>query len=83
MPDRLQRAILQLLRRATGIAGGSETLLTRLGILSWIYARLALGDSNGDALKRLATRLYETCDQDYMLEWCGEDLADHVAGLVS
>ncbi|KAI9782864.1 MAG: hypothetical protein M1816_001684 [Peltula sp. TS41687] len=78
---RLQRKILQLISRATLVEGGSTTLVTRSGMLSWIDARLALEDLNAVTLRRLATRLYDTCDQGHVAAWNGGAIGEHMAGI--
>ena len=68
-----QGLILLLALRATKIPGGSDTLSTRLGFLSWIQARLARNDRNYVMLQRLATELQSTCDQNHMTAWYGAE----------
>lgn len=74
-PDRLKRRVLQIVGRATAVEGGSTTLLTRFGLLSWAQARLALDDPNTPLLRRLTARLCETGDRQRLLLWSGEDVS--------
>ncbi|KAK3318537.1 ribosome 60S biogenesis N-terminal-domain-containing protein [Apodospora peruviana] len=71
LPLRIQ--LLKLLYRATGIKGGSTTLTTRFGIVSWLEAQVAwCQDRDGrearlyEALRR---RVWETCDRERVGEW--------------
>jgi nucleolar pre-ribosomal-associated protein 1 len=60
--------ILRLLFRAAAVAG-STTLITRSGILSWIQGQLTLKDGHQARLRQLVSRVWETCDQQKVLEW--------------
>ncbi len=62
---------MQLLFRCTYV-GGSTTLITRCGLLSWIFSRIVQikADVYGlDILRGLALRAYETSDQERVNEW--------------
>lgn len=60
--------IARLLLRAAAV-GGSTTLITRCGIVSWIQMCLSNQDPRQRMLKVLARRLWETCDQGRVGEW--------------
>jgi len=66
--SRIKEKVLRLLFRAAAV-GGSTTLITRSGILSWIQAQIALKDDHEVMLRQLASRLFETCDQTKVHEW--------------
>jgi nucleolar pre-ribosomal-associated protein 1 len=67
----LRSQVLRLLYRATSIEGGSTTLTTRLGIVSWLEARQAgcTDASEAAVLGGLRARIWETCDQDRVRAW--------------
>jgi nucleolar pre-ribosomal-associated protein 1 len=60
--------IVRLLLRAAAV-GGSTTLITRCGLVSWIQMRLQSKDYRHAILRRLASRLWETCDQAKVASW--------------
>ncbi|KAF2083918.1 hypothetical protein K490DRAFT_50448 [Saccharata proteae CBS 121410] len=60
--------VLRLLFRAAAV-GGSTTLITRSGILSWVQLQLSHKDGNEATHRRLAERLYSTCDHAKVDEW--------------
>lgn len=60
--------IVRLLLRASAV-GGSTTLVTRCGIVSWIQVCLSNQDPRQKMLKVLAQRVLETCDQGRVAEW--------------
>jgi nucleolar pre-ribosomal-associated protein 1 len=72
--------ILRLLLRATHV-DGSTTLITRCGLLPWVQMMLDNQDPRQRALKALALRAYETCDQDRVNEWSSGSAAQTVASL--
>ncbi|KAL2761140.1 hypothetical protein ACRALDRAFT_1078420 [Sodiomyces alcalophilus JCM 7366] len=67
--------VLRIVYRATEIEGGSTTLVTRFGIVSWLEAqeavRLERGGSEDEArlLRALRRRVWETCDQERVGRW--------------
>lgn len=69
---------LKIVYRATCIGGGSTTLITRFGIISWLEAQsVARGAiSGGDVYKALSKRIWETADQDRVMEWSKGGIAD-------
>ncbi|PSN61923.1 hypothetical protein BS50DRAFT_560853 [Corynespora cassiicola Philippines] len=60
--------IVRLLFRAAAV-GGSTMLITRCGFVNWITMMDDLNDHRRRTLKQLATRVYETCDQEKLKEW--------------
>ncbi|KAH4258020.1 hypothetical protein HBI56_058910 [Parastagonospora nodorum] len=72
--------ILRLLLRATHV-DGSTTLITRCGLLPWIQMMLDNQDPRHRALKTLALRVYETCDQERVNEWSSGSIARTIAML--
>ncbi|KAL0944637.1 ribosome biogenesis protein urb1 [Colletotrichum truncatum] len=74
MRANLRTRILRILYRATCIEGGSTTLATRFGIVSWLEAQEARFAQSGDEETRklyraLRRRVWETCDQQRVAEW--------------
>ena len=71
LPEPCFQKILDLLFRCTCVKG-SSTLITRCGLMSWIFSRLAshaINDMTGERLKGLASRAYETSDQARVDDW--------------
>lgn len=71
LPEGRFDAIVDLLFRCTYV-GGSSTLITRCGLISWIYSRLASNGGNSMARARLASlasRTYETSDLKRVDDW--------------
>ena len=82
LPSSLRDKILGLILRASGVPGGSTTLITRTGVLSWLQAQLGRDGSSSDMrLVRMANRLWDTCDQKHVEAWSGGLVTDYVAGL--
>ena len=76
LPEHCFQKILDLLFRCTYVEG-SSTLITRCGLMSWISSRLAshaINDMTGERLKSLASRAYETSDQERIDEWANGTL---------
>ena len=72
MRTNMRRMILQLVYRATGIKGGSTTLTTRFGVISWLEQQEGLygsGEEEKMLYKALRRRVWETCDQARVGEW--------------
>ncbi|KAF6833463.1 ribosome biogenesis protein Urb1 [Colletotrichum plurivorum] len=74
MRANLRTRILRVLYRATRIEGGSTTLATRFGIVSWLEAQEARAAAAGDEEARvvysaLRRRVWETCDQERVGGW--------------
>ena len=81
LPTTLRKKILHLVFRASEI-GGSTTLVTRAGVLSWLETQLALHDVNDVILRGLAEHLYEACDQEKVNAWSGSGVSIAVASIV-
>ncbi|OAA80845.1 ribosome biogenesis protein Urb1 [Akanthomyces lecanii RCEF 1005] len=67
----LRTRILRIVYRATCIEGGSTTLITRFGAMSWLDAQRAACQSPDDAAvyAALMRRAWETCDQGRVTAW--------------
>jgi nucleolar pre-ribosomal-associated protein 1 len=72
--------IVRLLLRAAAV-GGSTTLITRCGLVSWIQMRLQNKDHRHGALRRLASRLWETCDRDKATVWSSGTVESAIASI--
>ncbi|OAL45257.1 hypothetical protein IQ07DRAFT_548943 [Pyrenochaeta sp. DS3sAY3a] len=72
--------ILRLLLRATHV-GGSTTLITRCGLINWIQMTLSSHDPRHRRLRTLATRVYETCDQEKVAAWSSGTMAGTIASM--
>ncbi|EPS32349.1 hypothetical protein PDE_07309 [Penicillium oxalicum 114-2] len=67
--DAARRKILHILYRAAQV-GGSTTLITRAGVISWIHIRVAEADAKEAALLvALALTLHETSDRARVDTW--------------
>jgi nucleolar pre-ribosomal-associated protein 1 len=73
--------IVRLLLRATAV-GGSTTLITRCGLVSWIQMCLNNQDPRQKVLRVLAKRVYETCDQGKVAEWSNGTITEAVGSVV-
>ncbi len=67
----LRTRILRIVYRATCLDGGSTTLVTRFGLVSWLDAQRAACPSPDDAAvyAALMRRAWETCDQGRVTAW--------------
>ncbi|KAF4447124.1 hypothetical protein F53441_9269 [Fusarium austroafricanum] len=67
----LRTRLLRLLYRATCIEGGSTTLTTRFGILSWLDTQRTAfeGGEEADVMAALMRRVWETCNQEKVKIW--------------
>ncbi|KAJ6184929.1 hypothetical protein N7519_006230 [Penicillium mononematosum] len=64
-----RRKILHIVYRAAQV-GGSTTLITRSGVISWIQIQAAeAGAKEAPQLAALARALYETCDRERVDGW--------------
>jgi nucleolar pre-ribosomal-associated protein 1 len=72
--------IVRLLLRAAAV-GGSTTLITRCGLLSWLQMMLINNDHRHGALKVLASRIYELCDKEKVDEWSSGTIEGIVASI--
>ena len=82
-PETCSETVLDLLFRCTYVEG-STTLITRCAIVSWIVSRLTqkgTSKSGKARLRALASRLYETCDQDYVNNWSNGTLSSTLDAL--
>lgn len=71
LPEPCFQKTLDLLFRCTYVEG-SSTLITRCGLISWIASCLAMHSDNdltGERLRLLASRAYETSDQERIDDW--------------
>jgi nucleolar pre-ribosomal-associated protein 1 len=73
--------IVRLLLRAVAV-GGSTTLITRCGVVSWLQMRLENHDHRHRLLRLLASRLWETCDKDKVAGWSGGMVEGALTSLV-
>ncbi|KFY33787.1 hypothetical protein V494_07333 [Pseudogymnoascus sp. VKM F-4513 (FW-928)] len=83
MADSLREKILQIVWRATEIEGGSETLLTRFGVVSWLKAQVALEGKKGLTAQILLERLVSTCSEERLKGWSGQTPQEIIDGLAS
>ena len=67
----VKQRVLELLYRATCIKGGSDTLITRAGVLSWLDIA-----QDGSICRTLRKRVLETCDAKRVHEWSGVDVSE-------
>ena len=65
----VKEQVLGLLRRATWVKGASTTLVTRVGVVSWLDGRLAARDGDVRTMTKLRARVLKTCDKDRITEW--------------
>lgn len=70
--------IVKLLLRATHV-GGSTTLITRCGLVSWIKMMLDNHDAQNRVLRALTSRVYETCDREKVAQWSSGTVSETVA----
>lgn len=78
MRQSLRTQALKIIYRATCIEGGSTTLVTRFGLVSWLEAQrsaqaLAAG---GDVYVALLRRIWATADKDRIGEWSKQGISD-------
>lgn len=78
----LKMQILKVLFRATLVEGGSTTLITRFGIVSWLEAQSAVYSAapGGDVYKALLKRIWETSDKEKASTWSKHGIEDIVEG---
>ncbi len=67
----LRMQILRVLYRASGIEGGSTTLATRFGIVSWLEEQRSLckDAEEARAYSALMRRIWQSCDQERVGTW--------------
>ncbi|KAL1598043.1 hypothetical protein SLS60_008531 [Paraconiothyrium brasiliense] len=73
--------IVRILLRAASV-GGSTTLITRCGLVSWIRMMLDNNDYRHRELRQLASRIYELCDREKVDQWSSGTIGGVVAGIV-
>lgn len=69
MGPNLRMQILRIIYRLTTITGGSDTLMTRFGAVSWLESQKATAGNDGALHDALITRLWETCDKKRIAAW--------------
>ncbi|KAK7927260.1 hypothetical protein PG985_004258 [Apiospora marii] len=77
MGPNLRNQILRIIYRATTVEGGSDTLVTRFGGVSWLSAQGFTSHTDGDVCRALAKRLCATCSPERLEAWtkfAGKDL---------
>jgi nucleolar pre-ribosomal-associated protein 1 len=67
----LRMKILQVIWRATDIEGGSETLLTRFGVVSWLKSQMAQSERSKLPATVLLERILSTCSKERVKSWSG------------
>lgn len=73
MPNTCNEKIINLLYHCSFV-GGSSTLITRYGLLSWVNIMVKAGHpavSDVQNLKRLAIQVYETSEKGRIDDWSG------------
>lgn len=73
--------IVRLLLRAVAV-GGSTTLITRCGLVSWIKMMLDSNDYRYRELRLLAERVYGLCDREKVDEWSSGTIGGMVQSIV-
>lgn len=68
MIGKVREKLMELLWRTTFVEGGSTTLITRTGVLSWLDM---VSERNYGVESALRKRVVETCDQARIKEWSG------------
>ncbi|KAI0447606.1 ribosome 60S biogenesis N-terminal-domain-containing protein [Xylaria telfairii] len=71
MGPNLRTQVLRVLYRTTCIEGGSDTVITRFGAMSWLAAQKATSAEGMEQrlYQTMITRLWETCDQKRIAAW--------------
>ena len=67
----VRERVLESLWRATHVDGGSTTLITRTGLLSWLEM---VNQRKGGVESALRKRLLESCERNKIEEWSGLNL---------
>lgn len=78
MRPNLTTQILRIIYKATCIEGGSTTLITRFGIVSWLEMRSAVSETDRETCKALVRRIWETSDKERVSEWSNGGIRDAV-----
>ncbi|KAF3061941.1 hypothetical protein GL218_04155 [Daldinia childiae] len=71
MGPNLRTQILRIIYRMSSIEGGSDTLITRFGVVSWLLAQrdTATDVAGRGVYQAMLRRLWETCDQKRISAW--------------
>ncbi|ORY65304.1 ribosome 60S biogenesis N-terminal-domain-containing protein [Pseudomassariella vexata] len=69
MGPNLRTQILRIVYRLTTVEGGSDTLITRFGGLSWNKIQEGMGGGQSSVYQGLMKRLWQTCDQERITSW--------------
>lgn len=80
MRQSLRTQALKIIYRATCIEGGSTTLVTRFGIVSWLEAQSSAQGSatGGDVYVAMLRRIWATADKNRVGEWSKQGIRDVV-----
>ncbi|POS79307.1 hypothetical protein DHEL01_v202310 [Diaporthe helianthi] len=78
MRPNLTTQILRIIYKATCIKGGSTTLMTRFGIVSWLEMRGAVSETERETCKALLRRVWEMSDRERVSEWSNGGIQDAV-----
>lgn len=77
----IKRKILHLIYRGTQV-GGSSTLITRAGVVSWIQSQIvALSQRDASTVTGLAHAVYDSSDRGRVDGWSGGALMRAVEGI--
>ncbi|KJZ78069.1 hypothetical protein HIM_02706 [Hirsutella minnesotensis 3608] len=70
----LRTRVLRIVYRATCVEAGSTTLVTRFGVLGWLDAQRAVGETadNAALCRGLMRRVWETCDRHRVAAWSSQ-----------
>ncbi|WPH04754.1 Hypothetical protein R9X50_00764900 [Acrodontium crateriforme] len=68
----VKEKVVELLYRGTCVEGGSNTLITRSGVIAWLDMDKRQGDETS---KQVKTRVLETCDAARIGGWSGVSVA--------
>lgn len=82
IPEACFEKTIQLIHRCS-LVGGSTTLVTRFGVMSWIRSQQAVNGAYHVTLQTLASQIEETCEVDRVQEWSDGALARAVDGVDS
>lgn len=83
LSENLREKILQIIWQATEIEGGSETLLTRFGVVSWLGVETSTEGTTGLRARVVLEKLLDTCNEERLEKWSGQTYRQILDGLVS
>lgn len=70
MGPNLRTQVLRIVYRATTVPGGSDTLITRFGAISWLEEqKVMVSESDAAVFEALVRRLWATCDKPRIAKW--------------